>query len=107
MTDGAMRSKYYDKQGKPLLTVEAWGILFENRAYQRLALDEFEVGGVPVKVSTVWLGMDHRMGPEGPPIIFETMVFGGRYDEEQEQYATEAEALAGHARWLEKVRTGN
>jgi hypothetical protein len=27
------------------------------------------------KVSTVFLGLDHQLSPEGPPEIFETMVF--------------------------------
>lgn len=59
-------------------------------------------------VSTVWLGMDHNWSGEGKPIIFETMVFA--YDEDgevnfsgeyQERYATEKEALAGHAKAVE------
>lgn len=53
-------------------------------------------------VSTVYLAIDHSWG-DGPPLIFETMVFGGKYDREQERYSTEAEALAGHARWVEKA----
>jgi len=47
-------------------------------------------------VSTVWLGLDHGYGG-GPPLIFETMVFGGAHDEDQWRYPTEVEALAGHA----------
>lgn len=31
----------------------------------------------PCKVSTVFLGLDHRFGEGGPPILWETMVFGG------------------------------
>ena len=30
------------------------------------------------EVSTVFLGMDHQFG-EGPPILWETMVFGGEF----------------------------
>ena len=33
-----------------------------------------------VSVSTVFLGFVHQYG-EGPPLIFETLVFGGRLDE--------------------------
>ena len=39
-------------------------------------------------VSTVFLGMDHNWRREGPPILFETMVFGGRYAGLQLRYAT-------------------
>ena len=48
-----------------------------------------------VRVSTVFLGINHNFG-EGPPLLFETMIFGGEYDDEQWRYATWNEALAGH-----------
>jgi len=49
-----------------------------------------------VYVSTVFLGFDHGMGLDGPPILFETMIFGGDYDQYQERYATWEQAEAGH-----------
>ena len=30
-----------------------------------------------ITISTVFLGIDHRFGAEGPPLLFETFVFGG------------------------------
>ena len=48
-----------------------------------------------VEVSTVFLGLDHNFSG-GEPILFETMIFGGKYDQYQERYATWAEAEAGH-----------
>jgi hypothetical protein len=48
-----------------------------------------------VYVSTVFLGLDHSFG-EGPPQLFETMIFGGEHDEYQERYSTWDEAEAGH-----------
>ena len=56
-----------------------------------------------VRVSTVFLALDHRYG-SGPPLLFETMVFGGEHDQEQERYGTWEEAEAGHAKWLAKVK---
>lgn len=44
-------------------------------------------------VSTVFLGLDHQWG-EGPPLLFETMVFPEC--EDYERYATWDEAVAGH-----------
>ena len=85
---------YYDKNGQPIGTDE-WSRLFEDNDYRRIGLDT--VG--QVRVSTVWLGMDHAfLG--GEPEIFETMVFGGDNWIEQDRihYRTEAEALAGHQR---------
>jgi hypothetical protein len=59
----------------------------------------------PVRVSTVYLGLDHSFG-EGPPLIFETVVFGGRHDGWTDRYSTEAEAIAGHARVCDALREG-
>ncbi len=38
-------------------------------------------------ISTLWLGINHNYG-DGPPLIFETMVFGGEHDEEMMRYAS-------------------
>jgi hypothetical protein len=55
-----------------------------------------------VRVSTVFLGLDHNWG-DGPPLIFETMVFGGEFDEWQERYSTWDQAVAGHEAMVAKV----
>ena len=75
-----------------------WAKAFENKDRQ-LAQDF--VGDV--RVSTVWLGLDHRFGGGGRPLIFETMVFGGPLDGEQDRYSTEEQAMAGHAAMLKRV----
>lgn len=51
-------------------------------------------------VSTIWMGMSL----DDPPLIFETMVFGGKLARRSERYATEAEAETGHERWIAKVK---
>ncbi len=55
------------------------------------------------RVSTVFLGIDHRFGDDGPPLLFETMVFpnGGEHlDDMVEQFceraSTWAEAESAH-----------
>ena len=48
-----------------------------------------------VRVSTVFLGKDHRFGC-GRPLLFETMIFGGEHDGWQKRYCTWDEAEAGH-----------
>jgi hypothetical protein len=57
-----------------------------------------------IMVSTVFLGLDHSYSEEGPPILFETMVFNGPLHDEMERYATYDEAEAGHAIMIERVR---
>jgi hypothetical protein len=56
-----------------------------------------------VRVSTVFLGLDHRFWSIGPPILFETMAFIGHEDAGCERYATWAEAEAGHDRWVKQI----
>ena len=73
----------------------AWGHWFET-AERHLAHDLQEgPGAVKIRISTVFLGLDHNWG-DGPPILWETMVFGGILDGFQARYATKAQALAGH-----------
>jgi hypothetical protein len=50
-----------------------------------------------VNVSTVFLGIDRAVG-EGPPPLWETMIFGGPHDGYQERFASRDAALAGHAK---------
>lgn len=56
------------------------------------------------EVSTVFLGLDHRFVGDGPPIVFETLVFGGPFAQEMDRYSTWADAEAGHARMVEKCQ---
>jgi len=65
-------------------------------------VDRTKIGDV--SVSTVFLGIDHGWGVSGPPLIFETMVFGGPLDQEQERYYTWTEAVAGHKAMVKRVR---
>lgn len=67
-------------------------------------------------VSTVFLGLDHRFFGDGPPLVFETMVFvdegktidlGGKIypnhtSIDQERYGSWAAAEAGHKRMVER-----
>lgn len=81
-----------------------WGEWFESSGDQRIVA-RTEIGGV--RVSTVFLGLDHNFRREGPPILFETLVFGGPLDQEQERYATYEEAEAGHRRMVRRVRAAH
>jgi hypothetical protein len=58
-----------------------------------------------VKVSTVFLFIDHgwpRSGTE--PTVFETMIFGGKYDEKTWRYTSLEAAMQGHERAVGIVR---
>ena len=58
-----------------------------------------------VHVSTVFLGLDHRLGAEGPPLLFETMIFGGQHDQYCSRSTTWELALEEHAEALELVKS--
>ena len=54
-----------------------------------------------VRVSTVFLGVDHGFG--GRRELFETMLFVNGTDQGVERYSTWDEAEEGHERWVMKV----
>lgn len=56
-----------------------------------------------VRVSTVFLGLDHSFGGE-PLLLFETMIFGGSLNDEMDRYTTWEQAEAGHRAWVERVQ---
>src|SRR5438046_3055236 len=60
----------------PVENVEEWASVFEGD--RRIARDEFTTAeGETILVSTVFLAVDHGLGLESKPVLFETMVFGG------------------------------
>lgn len=44
----------------------------------------------------MFLHLDHSWTPEGPPVLFETMAFGGRHDQVAFRAVTQDEALETH-----------
>ncbi len=87
-------ANYYGPKGTPMTFME-WADAFEH-AERRIGRDQIGKLGV----STVWLGLDHNFGG-GPPLIFETMIFGLSDDEYQERYPTLEDAQEGHQRAIE------
>jgi hypothetical protein len=69
--------------------ITKWGS--QSKGDKIIGKDEFGA----VSVSTVFLGMDHSFNG-GTPVLFETMIFGGEYDQYQERYCTWGEAEKGH-----------
>jgi hypothetical protein len=90
---------WYDKQGQPIDASEVERLQTQE-GYKR-------VGGTVITstvdpsqslwISTVWLGLDHSWDPNGPPLIFETMIFeGSGQGEVIHRYPTQETAQAGH-----------
>jgi len=59
-----------------------------------------------VRVSTVFLGLNHNFG-KGPPVFWETMIFGGALDKQQARYISRELAIKGHQDFVEQVRRGD
>lgn len=55
------------------------------------------------RVSTVFVPVDYSLGTD-LPLVFETLVLGGPYDQQGERYSTWADAELGHRRWVEQCR---
>lgn len=97
---------WYDREGRPLDTESASRLLMDPE-YKRIVLTT--IG--PYVVSTVWLGNDYNFSGEGPPVIFETMVFALDpdsdtlgFDLDCRRYCTEEEARVGHEETLLLIR---
>jgi hypothetical protein len=99
---GGIVSTYYDREGNPI-TMEAWCVLLGRKhseeEYGRVAITVIDDSSI----STVWLGLNHNWRGN-PPLIFETMVFGGPLNGQQWRYSSEAQALAGHDQVVAEVR---
>jgi hypothetical protein len=99
-----------DEHGEPQRCddLEAWGAWFERSSRDRSRIvaadkDEGPDGGT-ITVSTVFLGLDHNFNEQGPPVLWESMIFGGVLDQEQRRYTSREAALAGHQELCRQVR---
>ena len=93
---------WFNKAGEPI-TSEQGAKLHMDYGYRTIG-DDYVKG---LHISTVWLGISHSFSG-GPPIIFETMVFGAEGQSlKQRRYHTEAEARKGHKEMVKLAREGS
>jgi hypothetical protein len=91
-----------DNNHKPVpaevLVAAKW--IEDNLNRKKVGYDELtDINGDDVRVSTVFLGLDHAMPWEKDktPVLWETMIFGGPNDQEyQERYTSYEDAVEGH-----------
>jgi hypothetical protein len=93
--------KYILKDKKPVKCNDllAWADAFEHSDNQ-VAFDRID----DIQISTVFLGVDHAHGQSGPPMLFETMVYGGELDKQTERCSTWDEAEVMHKKMLQRVQ---
>lgn len=94
--------QYWILKGKTPFPVslKEWAQWFEENHKSR-RINKTLLGNIVV--STVFLGLNHRFSGDGPPILFETMVFGGEFDQWLKRYCTWAEAETGHQEMINKI----
>lgn len=94
----------------PEADLMVWAKAFEN---MERSVGDTTIGSV--RISTVFLGIDHNLSVPGPPVLFETMIFEedshgsaveGLADGDCERYCTWAKAREGHLRWCKLVGSG-
>ncbi len=93
--------EYYILEGHTTVPVNdliQWGEMFANVEARRVALTKKN----GIEISTVFLGMNHSFG-NGPPLLFETLVFGGEHDGDMNRYSTWEEAEEGHKKMVETI----
>jgi hypothetical protein len=89
---------HYGRDGKPI-SESAWLIGLRDG---RVAHTVTHEGAV----STVWLGLKRGTDDRDRPLIFETRTTYSDGSADQRRYATEEEALAGHAEEVAKLQAG-
>jgi hypothetical protein len=103
------RPIYYSPSGEPIEDVLEWAELFERRREDMSPESWWRKHtqiSDEVAVSTVWMGIDHSFLGAGPPLFWETMIFGGEHDEEQWRYSSRAAALDHHEEIAAALRAG-
>lgn len=93
-----LRLYVLDDDGEPMPVDDwqVWAAFFEQSARRSVATTR--VGSY--LVSTVFLGIDHNFRGDGPPVLWETMVFHdghGSRDLDCRRYSSRQDALDGHA----------
>lgn len=102
-----MRPLWYilnpDKTVKPV-DLHGWARWIEQDDMRHVVAHTM-LNNEEIFVSTIFIGFDQNTSlVGGPPILFETMVFGGKHDKMQERCRTWKEAVKQHNRILALVK---
>ena len=87
-----------DADGQPVPETDAvqWAEKFEKQN-RTLKTDVRKEGPDEIiTVSTRFLGVDHNYTFGGPPLLWETRIFGGKNHSYAQRYSSRLDALAGH-----------
>ena len=94
-----MSTRYYTLVDKEPVLTSIENLPVQN-LIQKIRKTEFSDKWL---ISTVFLGVDHSFTEEGPPLVFETMIFKNYADQYSRRSSTYQEALEEHRKaiqWL-------
>jgi len=78
-----------DNQPVAVSIIEAAQWMEDNPTRKQIGFDLLkDKNGNDVRVSTVFLGLDHSWLGYGKPVLWETMIFGGKHNGFQERYSS-------------------
>ncbi len=84
-----------------------WGKWMEDVNNRRVVESSVMDEDGEIWISTVFLGLDHNFSLNHTfPILFETMIFGGRFDQYQNRYSSWDESKMGHKEVVRLARMG-
>ena len=91
------------EEGMSLIQWATWTFGRNDRQVARDIV--IQPGGTEITISTVFLGTNMNHGlTEGPPLVFETMIFGHDLARVIDRYTSYAEAEAGHAKIVKGIQ---
>jgi hypothetical protein len=85
----------------PCVNDDKWFAWYQDISNRRVGLTRIADG---ISVSTIFTGLD-LIPSDGPPLLFETEVFGGEYGGCRWNFATWDDAKIGHEIIAETLRT--
>jgi len=100
---------FFDRDGKPI-DLRTLAMLNAKPGYRHVAQSVVTYDdGIPIEITTLWLGIDYRTDDDGLPLIFESIIVADgnqALDGIGVQYSTLAAAIAGHDQIHATVRDG-
>lgn len=106
--DERLLPRYLDRAGEPIGPA-AWAALRCDARYCHIAIDE-RVSSAAAEICAVvtsWTGVNLApFAVDGKPFIFETAIFGGRFNLHTTCYTSETAARDGHAQVVADLQAG-
>lgn len=100
---GEAMQLWFNTDLQPIDAMEADALLRDDLA-RRVTHTALTTSKGRVEVSTIFLVLNHAFMAGVPPLLWETMVFGGPDDMAQRRYSSREAALVGHAETVTYVK---